>query len=631
MKYMRSYLTFTALSLLIYSASTNPLWSMINQDGFEERGNQFSSPRITPNNNALTPPKPLISKEDEDSFKKTLAAFKDLRTHHPDLRTLEIDKPTCFLSYAWGNKDHETIVHTLAGNLRDAGINILLDIWINKGGTSTMLFAQKILDNKTDFVVLCGSKKLMEKLDETNESNSVVRVEVLDLIAQRLTWATKKRNILPILLEGRHEEVLPPFLGNIVSIGFQDRENYCLNCFSLLERIYQLPYDDPHLIKIKEKFKSANISENLKELKIEIIETKQPVYKTRKELEKEALKGNRQSAYELGMMYLEGLDVRKDITKGLQWLEKAAAEENDDIGSLPAQLKLAKFSLEEAEKGDKNYEKALKWIDLAIEKRDAEGQSLLGHCYSNGWGEKKDEAKAIQWYQKSADQKYEPAQKALSLNTNKEDKKTTIKPEEKQPYIPNASGVVKLPPTVSDIVIPEIARGYEEIYRRFVMGKLIYKPDPKSDKGRIELPIRALANPLEGTFDLSQCDNSGKYLSISTGYRKGKVLSNANKTEIWIAPRFLIEKELQGSASHFKHIMSSWDVKTAPIGLFYTWGGWDNQYYDYTTESMDSATDDDLYQKWKGRRSGEARTAVYGTYTHTHARPDHKFHVSFVN
>jgi hypothetical protein len=144
-------------------------------------------------------------------------------------------------------------------------------------------------------------------------------------------------------------------------------------------------------------------------------------------------------------------------------------------------------------------------------------------------------------------------------------------------------------PVVRDIVIPDIARGYEDIYRRFINGKLIYKPDPKSDAGKIELPIAALKNPLEGEFDLSQCGDTGKYLSINTGYRKGKRAENANKLEIWFAPRFLIEKQLTSSAKHFREIMDKWDGARAPVGIFWTWGGCDGlDRYDYlTSTSMD--------------------------------------------
>ncbi len=148
--------------------------------------------------------------------------------------------------------------------------------------------------------------------------------------------------------------------------------------------------------------------------------------------------------------------------------------------------------------------------------------------------------------------------------------------------------------------IPEIARGYEEIYLRFLNGKLVYRPNEGSDVGKIELPIAALANPLEGTFDLRSCGDAGNYLSISTGYRKGKKEANRNKVEVWFAPRFLIEREIGTRAGHFREILTDakWP-RTAEIGIFWTWGGWDNlNSYDYlTTNTIDQLGDNNLYNK----------------------------------
>ena len=148
--------------------------------------------------------------------------------------------------------------------------------------------------------------------------------------------------------------------------------------------------------------------------------------------------------------------------------------------------------------------------------------------------------------------------------------------------------------------IPQIARGYEEIYQRFLKGALVYRP-LGSDLGKIELPIAKLANPLEGTFDLSSCGDTGNYLSIATGYRRGKKTENANKLEIWITPRFLIEKELTTNAGHFREIMNKWPT-TAPVGLFWTWGGWDKlEWMTYLTDEPMSALDsNDLHKKlWR--------------------------------
>jgi hypothetical protein len=159
------------------------------------------------------------------------------------------------------------------------------------------------------------------------------------------------------------------------------------------------------------------------------------------------------------------------------------------------------------------------------------------------------------------------------------------------------------------VAIPEIARGHEDIYERFLKGVLIYRPQEGSDVGKIEMPIAALANPLEGTFDLSRCDDAGEYLSISTGYRKGHKAANANKVEVWFAPRFLIEKELQGPASHFTPIMRTWEIN-ASVGIFWTWGGSnDLSYFDYlNTMDLTDMVTKNMREIWTKSKSTRALT-----------------------
>lgn len=125
------------------------------------------------------------------------------------------------------------------------------------------------------------------------------------------------------------------------------------------------------------------------------------------------------------------------------------------------------------------------------------------------------------------------------------------------------------------IVVPEIAKGYEKEYIRFLSGTLIYRPDPKSDAEKIELPIRDLANPIGTPFDLQECGVSNQHLNIATGYRKGIISGNESKLEVWVAPRFLIERELATTAGHFKEIIDNWSRQEA-VGLFWTWGDWNS-------------------------------------------------------
>jgi hypothetical protein len=170
--------------------------------------------------------------------------------------------------------------------------------------------------------------------------------------------------------------------------------------------------------------------------------------------------------------------------------------------------------------------------------------------------------------------------------------------------------------------------GHEEIYERFLKGVLIYRPQEGSDVGMITMRISDLVNPLESTFDLSQCGDVGNYLSISTGYRKGKKAENANKVEIWFAPRFLIEKKLTTTAGHFQDISGEWN-DSVPVGIFWTWGGPDNlPLYDYLiTENFDTLSNDTLYKKWREGEGSLSTVPILQPYLPRQER----FHVHFVN
>jgi hypothetical protein len=151
-------------------------------------------------------------------------------------------------------------------------------------------------------------------------------------------------------------------------------------------------------------------------------------------------------------------------------------------------------------------------------------------------------------------------------------------------------------PVGNGAIMPEIATGYEEIYLRFINGKLIYKKDQPD---QVVLPIAQLINPLEGKFDLSQCGDTALYLSIATGYKKAKNPANANKTEIWFTPRFLIERN---DITQFIPIMTSADWPSAhEVGIFWSWGGGDvaNNNYDYlTTKTCNELSTKNLYENW---------------------------------
>ena len=133
--------------------------------------------------------------------------------------------------------------------------------------------------------------------------------------------------------------------------------------------------------------------------------------------------------------------------------------------------------------------------------------------------------------------------------------------------LPVISMVAVEQPITGGLVIPEIARGYEELYARFLRGVLIYKPNKENDVDRVDLPIASLLNPLESTFDLSRCGDASQYLSISTGYRRAVNAENAEayKWGVFITPKFFVERNVGTTAPHYRDILGRWTSSIAVI------------------------------------------------------------------
>ena len=82
-------------------------------------------------------------------------------------------------------------------------------------------------------------------------------------------------------------------------------------------------------------------------------------------------------------MYFEGRGVDKNYQKALEYLNKSA-----DQGNVDAQVNLGDiyYKLNEV---DQDYEKALQWYKKAADQGDAEAQFNLDMIYSNGLGVQK--------------------------------------------------------------------------------------------------------------------------------------------------------------------------------------------------------------------------------------------------
>lgn len=126
-----------------------------------------------------------------------------------------------------------------------------------------------------------------------------------------------------------------------------------------------------------------------------------PVYRS-------AVNGDVDAQFELGMLFIRGDAVRKDFTRGVEWLQRAA--EQDHIG---AQLQLADMYLRGVELQQDAVE-AFQWYLRAARHGDAQAQYMLGNLYRAGSGVRENSSEARRWYTAAAKQGHSKAKERLS-------------------------------------------------------------------------------------------------------------------------------------------------------------------------------------------------------------------------
>ncbi len=126
----------------------------------------------------------------------------------------------------------------------------------------------------------------------------------------------------------------------------------------------------------------------------------------RKYFEKAASFGVVESAYNLGLMYLQGLGVKRDFKKARAWFSKAQnyAEALNWLGLL----------YENGIGGEQDLEIAVSYYESAICAGSVLAKNNLGKCYLNGWGVEKDYDMAFSLFSEAAEENIEDAFRNLS-------------------------------------------------------------------------------------------------------------------------------------------------------------------------------------------------------------------------
>ena len=165
----------------------------------------------------------------------------------------KITPPECFISYAWGEQEHERWVEKrLATDLQKAGIEVVLDRWHNAQiGASVARFIERI--EKSDRIIMVGTTDYRRKYKNKDTNTGYVVAAEVDLINNRLLGTEKqKSSVLPLLLAGEQTAALPPLLHGRVYADFRNEEAYFTSAFDLILSIYNLPPTHPAVADLRE-------------------------------------------------------------------------------------------------------------------------------------------------------------------------------------------------------------------------------------------------------------------------------------------------------------------------------------------------------------------------------------------
>ncbi len=153
--------------------------------------------------------------------------------------------------------------------------------------------------------------------------------------------------------------------------------------------------------------------------------------------------GQAEAQFDLGLLYAQGLGVRRDMTEAARWYRQAAEQGNAEaefaLGQMYSRgwgvprdeadairwLQLAntpdtngpptEWAIVEGYGIAQDQKLAAHWYQLAAEKGHAEAQFNLGRLYATGKGVPHDEEQAARWVRAAASQGFAPAQARLGM------------------------------------------------------------------------------------------------------------------------------------------------------------------------------------------------------------------------
>ena len=164
--------------------------------------------------------------------------------------------PKLFISYSWSNAEHEQWVIDLASNLRESGVDVILDKWYLKEGHDAVAFMEKMVtDPDIRKVVIVCDEKYAAKADERSGG-----VGTETQIISGEIYANQAQEKFVAVLSAKDENgnpYLPTYYQSRIYIDLSEEDRYSNN----FERLLRWIFDEPIYVKPELGSKPSFLSE----------------------------------------------------------------------------------------------------------------------------------------------------------------------------------------------------------------------------------------------------------------------------------------------------------------------------------------------------------------------------------
>ncbi|WP_271270847.1 SEFIR domain-containing protein [Aliamphritea hakodatensis] len=151
-----------------------------------------------------------------------------------------MDSQKLFISYSWSNAEHEEWVLNLATELRESGVDVILDKWDLKEGHDAYAFMEKMVTDATISKVIIVSDEVYARKSDARHGGVGTESQIIS----KEIYDNQEQNKFVVVVAERDEEntpCLPVYYKSRLYIDLSDSSSYPENFEKLLRWIYNKP------------------------------------------------------------------------------------------------------------------------------------------------------------------------------------------------------------------------------------------------------------------------------------------------------------------------------------------------------------------------------------------------------